>query len=255
MPKEVAPPYDFMTPPAANLEDMTQPMGPLEEGDQALVDAAHKLPAGEHIAEHDDGTRTRVLKDEGFAREQVVTDTTLPDGTIEGASTLIDSAPGVEGINANISEWPAGERGGHTVHNVMGNDVGNVPGPREANREEAQAIKLETAREIDSARERLETARVQDPGLAREMADAEKPHRDKVAERDSEAAAADAAAEKAAKQFGEGAEGIGDADVLKKSQQAARLGGAARRANEISLSHADAAAEQVREQHETREAA
>jgi hypothetical protein len=41
--------------PAIPIEDMTQPMGPLEEGDQALVDAAQKIPEGRHEVRDDRG--------------------------------------------------------------------------------------------------------------------------------------------------------------------------------------------------------
>lgn len=167
--KEVKAPYDFMVPPAANLEDMTQPVGPLLEGDQALVDAAHKLPAGEHVAEKD-GTYTRVSKYDELGRDQVVTHTTLPDGTVESASTLIDYVPGMEGISADISEWPAGERGGRTVAEASGNNVGGVIHPQE-DREQAQAIKLEVAHEIDAATQRLIDGQVQDPVVAQKMAE------------------------------------------------------------------------------------
>ncbi len=164
--KKVEAAYDFLTPPPANIEDMTQPMGPLEEGDQRIVDAVHRLPEGEHVVEQDDGTRIRIIKDKSYGREQAIAQTTKPDGSIEQAGTLINKpvsigeAPGVNDISADMSEWPADHRrGGRTTHNVMGNRVGNVM-HLERDRPAAQAIKREVARKIDVAREGLGKAGV-----------------------------------------------------------------------------------------------
>lgn len=251
--QKVEGPYPFVTPPAARLEDRTQPMGPLEEGDQALVDAAHKLPAGEYVTEQD-GVRTRVLKDEGVGRDQVIATTTTPDGTIEQAGTLIDSIPQgsidrVGPISAGISLYPAGETGGKTIAEASGNEVGSVFNA-EYDRPKAQAIKLEVAREIDAATQRLEEGRVDDPALAAEMAEAEKPHRDEIAERKRASTLAAEMADVAMSRTVDPSPGALPSDMLNPKLQASMLRDVSERANRKDMERAESAARAAREAHE-----
>lgn len=152
--KEVKAAYDFLTPPAANIEDMTQPMGPLEKGDQALVEAVEKLPEGEQTVELGDGTRVRIIKEASPGRDQAIAQISRSDGSVEQTGVLIDKVPGVGSISADISEWPADGSGGRTIHEVRDNEVGSIFDPKH-DRESAQAIKHEVASKIDIAREHL----------------------------------------------------------------------------------------------------
>ncbi len=149
--KKVEAMYSYMTPPSANFEDMTQPMGPLEQGDQALVDAAQEIPEGEHIVELDDGSQIRIIKEARHDQHAIV-QTTRPDGSIEQAGTMI--TPARNYISADIAQWPAGDGGGRTTHEARGGEVGSVLDP-EQNRESSQAIKLEVADKITTARKHL----------------------------------------------------------------------------------------------------
>lgn len=157
MPKPVEAPNPYVARLAANIEDMTQPMGPLEEGDQALVDAAHRLPEGQHEIRHDDGGKTWVNKSENFGQDVAVVDTMTADGAHEHASTLINKIPGIEGVSADIShstEWDQGSGSrAYVTGNRVGADVLNMKVGTK--RREAQAIKLEVAKKIDAAREQL----------------------------------------------------------------------------------------------------
>lgn len=155
--KPVEAPNPYVGPPAANIEDMTQPMGPLEQGDQALVDAAHKLPEGQHEIRHEDGGVTWVNKSERFGQDIAVVDTMTADGAHEHADTLINKIPGVAGISADISHSTVWDQGGgsraHVEDNRIGSDVLKMKVG--TNRREAQAIKLEIAGKIDNARKQL----------------------------------------------------------------------------------------------------
>lgn len=246
MPKEVIPQISNTVSHAANFSDMTQPMGPLEQGDQAVVDAAHRLPEGEHVAEHADGSRTRVVKSKDGNMEVVVAKTTQADGSEEKVSTVIDSVPGGNGIDVDVDEFAGGEA---KFSSAYQNNVGE-PFDRHQDHKQAQAIKLDAADRIDAATKRLMGEQVQDPETAREMAEVEAPNRDLVKENDRAAKLAREAAEAAAKQFGDGVKGVTDADVTAISQQEAMMTDVARRANERLLNEADAAAQEVRRKRE-----
>ncbi len=161
--QEVKPAYDFLTPPAARMEDRTQPMGPLEQGDQALVDAAHKLPEGRHEIRHDGRGVTWVSKSESLGQDIAVVDTMTTDGAHEHASTLINTIPGVEGISADIGHSTAWDQGSGSRARVSGNRIGSdvLRMKVGTNRKEAQAIKLEVAGKIDAAREQMGHAAVE----------------------------------------------------------------------------------------------
>lgn len=192
--KEVKPAYDFLTPPAAAIEDMTQPMGPLEEGDQALVDAVQNVPAGEHMARQDDGSVVRLKKDGTYKQDIVLADTTEADGSTTGVSTLISTvSSGSEGISASKSEYLAGERGGRTTDHVSGNQVETSTLTMEPDRNKAQAVKLEVARKINEARDRIDQTgdtRSDDTELSRTAASAEDVMRDAAKTSEARAAAA-----------------------------------------------------------------
>jgi hypothetical protein len=233
---------------------MPQAEAPLDnraEGDQALIHAADMLPEGERRLDHDDGTHTRVYKTEGPDRVQVVAEVSNPDGSTEQASTLIKSAPGDEVVSADIAKWPA-DKSKIESEQAVGDLVNGELAPQ-PDRKRAEAIKLDVAKRIGNATQRLAERRVEDPELAREMADAEKPHRDDIAERKKEVALKKENANRASIQLADGK--ISEGAATERSQQAAMLDDVSRRANERDLREAEAAAERVREQHETREAA
>jgi hypothetical protein len=157
MPKVVEAPNQYIDPLAVNIEDATQPMGPLEQGDQALVDAAHRLPEGSHEIRHKDGDVTWAHKFESLGQNIATVDTMTSDNNIEHASTLINTVPGDGGISANIShQAPWSQAVGSTARasgNRVGADVMRMKD--QPSRREAQAIKLEVARKIDAAAEQL----------------------------------------------------------------------------------------------------
>lgn len=159
MPKPVEAPNPYVAPPAANIEDMTQPMGPLEEGDQALVDAAARLPEGRHEIRHGDEGEgvTWVSKSESLGQDIAVVDTMTGDGAHEHASTLIAKIPGVEGISADMGHSTAWDQGSGSKAYVSGNRIGSdvLKMKVGTNRKEAQAIKLEVAGKIDAAATKL----------------------------------------------------------------------------------------------------
>lgn len=157
MPKPVEAPNPYVGPPAANIEDMTQPMGPLEEGDQALVDAARLLPEGPHEIRHDDGSVTWVNKSESSGQNVAVVDTLTADGAHEHASTLINKVPGIAGISADISHSAVWDQGSGSKAHIAGNRIGRDVTQMKVgtHRREAQAIKLEIASKIDAARKQL----------------------------------------------------------------------------------------------------
>lgn len=234
---------------AVPIEQMTQPMGPLEEGDQTLVDAAHRIPAGVHEARHPDGTLTRVVKGEHPDRDVVTTTTYSPDGTGKEASATITHTPGLEGVRASSREWPTNEESKNGSNEVHRNDVQDGPSilDMKHDREQAQAVKLQIARHIDQAGQNVDT-RIQDPEVAREMALGEKPHRDEIAERNQEVEIANEAVKEAARRYAE--DGSHGDEIGEKAMRASRIERAARGANETSLAHANAAAEAIRQEHQ-----
>lgn len=157
MPKPVEAPNPYVEPAVANIEDMTQPMGPLEEGDQALVDAAHRLPEGSHEIRQEDGSVTWVNKSEGLTQDIAVVNKMTADGGHEHASTLIDKISGAEGINADIKHSTAWDQGSGSKAFVGGNRIGSgvMEIKVDTHRREAQAIKLEIADKLDTAAKEL----------------------------------------------------------------------------------------------------
>src|SRR5665213_2144010 len=140
----------YANPQVPRIQDMTQPMGPLDEGDQALADVAGGIPSGEHSAEYDGGT-VRVSKQRGAAEDVIVATTAKPDGSTEYASTVINRAPKGAVIVARKREWPLGSFGDSQRNTqALGNEVwtGNNPFNREPDRQVAQALKLEVAERI-----------------------------------------------------------------------------------------------------------
>jgi hypothetical protein len=157
MPKPVEAPNPYVSPPVANIEDMTQPMGPLEEGDQALVDAAHRLPEGQHEIRHGDESVTWVNKSESLGQDVAVINTMTAEGAHESAGTLINTVPGAEGISADMAHSTAWDQGSGSRAHVSGNRIGSdvLQMKVGSNRREAQAIKLEVAGKIDAAAEQI----------------------------------------------------------------------------------------------------
>lgn len=155
--QKVEAPNPYVSPPVANIEDMTQPMGPLEEGDQALVDASNMLPEGRHEIRHTDGSVTWLGKQASFGQDIVTVHRATPEGASHDAATLINKIPGVEGISGDISDRTAWDRSGGSRTHVSGNTVGGDVMSMQAkpNRKEAQAVKQVIADRIDRARERV----------------------------------------------------------------------------------------------------
>ena len=175
MPKPVEAPVPALNPvpPAANLEDMTQPVGPLEKGDQALADAIQSFPEGNYRIENDDGTVSRYhgKTKTSDGSNGVNTTITLQDAKEVDSSTdesgkqlaagiflgsqIGDRDPG--SIAAQTREWSSENRAGKVTSDVQGNEVqtGTTSTTMEVDRVRAQAQKLEMAKQINDARERI----------------------------------------------------------------------------------------------------
>ncbi len=124
---------------------------PLEEGDRAMVDAAHLLPEGDHLARGEDGSVAHITKTGTGDQSTVLADIRRADGSTMSASAII--TPEAEGISGHMAEWPAGEPSPAVVH-VSGDKVqiGNNSGVDPA---EAQGTKHEIAGKINEIREHI----------------------------------------------------------------------------------------------------
>jgi hypothetical protein len=170
-------------------------MGPLEEGDQALVDAVRKISVGDHVAEQDDvlrggddkrGIHTRVRKnvhqDEHPEEIRVYVQTDIPDssqfdrdGSKQGDFIIINKETG--DIDADYYVSPTlrtkGGEGGNSGYYSEDPD----------GRAKAQQAKLKIAQRLGAATQRLIDGQVEDPRLARKMAEGEKEFRERVVKR------------------------------------------------------------------------
>ncbi|HYF97230.1 MAG TPA: hypothetical protein VD947_04320 [Patescibacteria group bacterium] len=147
------------------LEEMTQPMGPLQEGDQALVDAVNKLPEGEHVVAGQDGSFAAVEKEKGPATTIVTTRTTeAADGSVKETNALIHKLPLRGGITTKTiyTEVPGPDSRGRgeksTTLETIENQVAVNFGELTKDRERAQQVKLDAAGKIDTVREKVEEA-------------------------------------------------------------------------------------------------
>ena len=147
------------------IENMTQPMGPLEEGDQALVDVVNRIPEGEQDITDADGTRTYLRKEQGlrpdgegvFRHSDVEYRVTAlarnASGYFEDRVMIDKEKPGAEGIRTHTTEPP-----GLVRPAIRYSTMGNVEEHKFAqyrDRSKVQATKLEVARRINEAHERL----------------------------------------------------------------------------------------------------
>lgn len=175
--KEVKPEHGFLTPAVANVEDMTQPMGPLEEGDQALVDVVREIPEGAISTDRQDGTSARVNKSKTLGEEVVYAHMSPPHGSTEQTTTAhIRSMPGIFGrISAGTHDLPVDKHkhaSDRAVTYVSGNEVHKIGKSildMKPDRAKAQAIKLDAARRIKIAHEHIEKPG-NDSQLAKESA-------------------------------------------------------------------------------------
>jgi hypothetical protein len=150
----------FEAHPAAREQDRTQPFGVLEEGDQALVNAAHRLPAGERIIKGDSGETIRLFKHESPGQIKASAETTEPDGTTTRVGTMSNKlrTAGDNAISASTAKWQRGEDGGKVVvTRVTDNTAPTDKFTRTAyhDHEAAQTFKLEVADKIETARQHL----------------------------------------------------------------------------------------------------
>lgn len=153
--KEVQPIYDFLTPPAAAQEDITQPMGPLEEGDQALVDAIADFPEGLHQVPHENG-KTFMAK-ENLPGQDVVTVTTMKsNGSRNEVGGLIEKRLGGH-TSADIQGQAALQISPDiTSVQAFGSEAwANTPHDIGSDRQKVQEIKKVTAQEIKAASEAI----------------------------------------------------------------------------------------------------
>jgi hypothetical protein len=154
----------------ARIEDMTQPMGPLEEGDQALIDAIHRSPDANHKRVQTDGSETSVSKwedvggvvlkyetdyglDGGKEEGKVNIDYFKPNGPVRpnGPAFPLSSDPIFKaGIRLDITRTPPDEDAEPTFTQIANNRVDDIDGAR-FNRSEVQNLKLEIAKRIDAA--------------------------------------------------------------------------------------------------------
>ncbi|HYH36552.1 MAG TPA: hypothetical protein VD706_03570 [Candidatus Saccharimonadales bacterium] len=231
-------------------------MGPLEEGDQKLVDAVHRLPADRHVMEMPNGGFVRTVKHEIPGGLIANAEVSTPDGATERAGTLIDTVPRSSGndVIADIAEWPAGEQFGRTTDEAVGNKVRDEGEDKDLfamrhDRAEAQAIKLKVAGKLEQATRHLSDNQIQDRELARDMAEAERPHRDTIAERQEAAAVAQQVAALAVSRF---RKGTGTLEAVSRTGERADM---MKRTttHDIALerAHAQEAAETVRQERQS----
>jgi hypothetical protein len=102
-------------------------------------------------------------------------------------------------------------------------------------RAKAQAVKLEAAERIEEATQRLKDGQIQDPVLAREMAEAEMPHRNEIADRKKDVAMAKEAADLATKNYVDGIGNVGTEELERKQTHVTMLRGVTEKANRRSL--------------------
>jgi hypothetical protein len=151
--KEVQPAYDFMTPPAAAQEDIGQPLGPLEEGDQALVDAVASFPEGSYEVPHKNGKTFMVKK--GIPGQDVIAINKLnADGSTESTGALIEKRLSGH-ASAEVSGQPAHQIHGYASAQAFGNKAGTSVLNVVPDRQKAQEIKKVAAQEIETASEAI----------------------------------------------------------------------------------------------------
>lgn len=137
--------------PIEQLQNATQPMGPLEQGDQALVDAVQDIPNGD-VTGRLDNVWVRVSK----CGRDVVTERQGPDGSIEQTAVTVLSYPQPGRVDARIEYWPDGGRSNHRETNIaIGNEVGEFLLYTCVDRKEAQKIKFLAAQNIKGATEHM----------------------------------------------------------------------------------------------------
>jgi hypothetical protein len=170
----------------------SQPMGPLEEGDQALIDAMHRLEPGDYRRDQTEMSTLVEKRESPYGHDAFVRND-MVDGSSERIAIDVSPSrvPGTTelgSINAHTITRGADSQEGHVFTSVIDNRITAGLGDKgTVDREQAQALKLKIAQKVDNARERLEATRVDDPALAQDMAEAEQPYQDTIAERNQHA--------------------------------------------------------------------
>lgn len=150
--------------PNLDPQKMTQPMGPLERGDQAVVDALHRLPehsgqgrATELTAHDPDGSTTWMARG-SFANEDLVTGHIKHrDEGSETVTAVVDPTRGGDAISISMGDSYAGSS--PDVVHVSGNEV-EAHRVKVTDRAQAQALKLEAAGRLDTMREHVGEASI-----------------------------------------------------------------------------------------------
>ncbi|HEX5744385.1 MAG TPA: hypothetical protein VFX84_02965 [Candidatus Saccharimonadales bacterium] len=186
-------------------EQVEQWLGPLSEGDRAIVDAVSAIPSENHPHTNrtrfreENGTEIRLFRSKDVGpgnvpispeEDGVLTDTvevTIADpyGTEQSAWAQIHAsatASPKDKIFAGIEGPSAEDR-----ISVAGDVVSRGPGERQEDHEAAETVKLTIAQKIDEARKRAYPMREIDKDLAHDAALAEKPHMDAIREANIEA--------------------------------------------------------------------
>jgi hypothetical protein len=138
-----------------------QPMGPLEEGDQAVVDAVRKV---ERTAGREGDTSARVSKIELPDHTSTAASITTPDGNVTVAGGHIypnkitanvrDTKEAPEGMS--VGQWLS-QPESQTTETYATNNTVIQDGQRPViDRHAAQAVKLEAARRIEAAQSHIE---------------------------------------------------------------------------------------------------
>ncbi len=184
----------------SRAEKIEQWLGPLSEGDRAIVDAVDAIPSEDHPTsnrtrlEEEDGTKIKLFRSkdregsdesidpekDGVLKDVVEVRIINPDGTEESAWVMIDASALTrrgDGIFAGVRGPSAGED-----VSVFGDAVNGGEGKSREDHEAAEAVKAKIAQKINEARERAFPVREVDSDLAHDAALAEKPHMDDIYE-------------------------------------------------------------------------
>ncbi len=139
-------------------EYRSRPAGPLEEGDQALVDAIQAVAEGaDRIGKIDEnGTYAHLIRKTTPANHDIVIANT---STSSGVKEYLAGRGASGGTAAFIRQRSTRDPRYHVVSATTASKVGKNPDTLEVDRAGAQQLKLEIAQNINQIREDLDRAR------------------------------------------------------------------------------------------------
>jgi len=138
---------------------MVRPMGPLEAGEQAIVDAITLVPEGRHSAERD-GIRVVVVKQGDASFIGATAEAFKPDGSSEEVRAFIDvtlgSNQGV--VMVDRTEWAPDDDGEPKIENDITVDGKSVARSNEDDAQLGGSLARQTEAPIQAQNTKLEVA-------------------------------------------------------------------------------------------------